>query len=78
MKDTTGKHVVEPEEHGVERLAVVNLSSEVEENPSTPSLASEIIEQHIEMTGNTTKQNIEKDLALDDVLEKTTHKSDGM
>ena len=77
LRDTTGDYVVEPEEQGVEQLAVVNLSSEVDEDPSTPLLASNIVEQYLKLSGNTTKQKIEKNTTLDDVLGNTTHKMDG-
>ena len=44
LKDIIEYYVVEPEEQGVKQLAVVNLFSKVDEDPSTPSLASEIVE----------------------------------
>ena len=43
--------------------------------PTTCSLASEVVEQRIEETS--TQQKMKKDPSFDDVLGRTTHKSDG-
>ena len=76
-KDMNQDNFVELANDVVQHLAVVTVSSHLQSEPSTPSLASEIIEQHTEIGGLTAEPAIKNDPALDDVLGKTTHKSDG-
>lgn len=61
----------------IECVNMVDVSSDTEEeepsSPTTCSLASEVIEQHMDIQENTAQHVVRKDPSLDDVLGRTIH-----